>query len=68
MWPGGHRGTGGTDRFTGIRGARFTGTPITDTILTGITITMPITATGNITGIRGTKIITIPVSGLILRG
>jgi hypothetical protein len=68
MWPGGRRGTGVTGRFTGIRGARFTGILTTDTTITGIITTMPTTAIGIITGTRGIKITTIPVSGLILQG
>jgi hypothetical protein len=68
MWHGVHHGTGVTDRFTGIPGARFTGILTTDTIHTGTIIIMPIIVPGAITGTRITQITTTRVSELILRG
>jgi hypothetical protein len=62
------RGTGIIIHHTGIHGARFTGTPITDTIITGTIIITDITAHGTLIVAIITTTFTIATSVLILRG
>ena len=62
------RGTGIITHHTGIHGVRFTGTPTTDTTITGTTIITDITAHGTIIVAIITTTFIIATSALILRG
>lgn len=65
MLPGVLPGTGGTILLTGLRGAHFTGIPITDIIITGTIIITVIIVSGIIIAAIVTTTFITAVSGFI---